>query len=152
MKKGAILSPCQTYRYVLTRVWEEGLPSVLFVLYNPSTADAENDDPTLRKCMHLAKQHGFGGVTVVNRFALRATQPEVLRNHRDPIGPDNLRHLNQALSSHASVVCAWGLQGGPIPEEWFRLSAKFYHLGLNQDGSPKHPLYRRNDQPLIPAH
>ncbi len=152
MKKGAILSPCQTYRYALTREWDASLPSLLFVLYNPSTADAEQDDPTLRKCMHLAKQHGYGGLTVVNRFGLRATRPEVLRDHPDPEGPDNLQHLIHALSSHPSVVCAWGLQGGPIPEAWFHVGAKLYHLGLNLDGSPKHPLYRRNDQALIPAH
>lgn len=141
MYSSAIFSPCLTYRYRLTRIWDESLTTVVFILYNPSTADADKNDPTLRRCVGFAKDWGFGGLVLVNLFAFRSKQPKDLQKALNPIGPDNESYLKAELPAHAEVVCAWGLQGGPIPPWIIANSKRVVHLGLCKDGSPKHPLY-----------
>jgi len=149
---GAIFSDCGRYRYRLWRTWDSALPRLLWILYNPSTADASVEDPTLRRCMDFTRQWGFGGLTVVNRFAFRATNPRQLNSTSDPVGPENAFHLYHALDTHDEVLCAWGLQGGPIPAEIGRSGARIFHLGLCRDGSPKHPLYLAKRTARIPVH
>lgn len=92
-RAGAILSACGTYRYHLWRLWDKALPVMVFVMQNPSTADASHDDPTIRKCIGFAKRHGYGGISVRNIFALRATDERILLTHHDPFGPENDAHL-----------------------------------------------------------
>ena len=77
------------YRYALSRGLDAGLGVCLFVMLNPSTADAERDDPTVRRCRILAAQFGFTTLWVANLFALRSMDPRLLRTHADPVGPDN---------------------------------------------------------------
>ncbi|MDB5297796.1 MAG: hypothetical protein JWO31_3779 [Phycisphaerales bacterium] len=74
-RAAAVLSPCERYRYVLHRWWDESKPAVCWLMLNPSTADAATDDPTIRKCCGFARAWGAGGIAVVNLFALRATDP-----------------------------------------------------------------------------
>jgi hypothetical protein len=66
------------YRYKLTRVWDAALSTLTFVLLNPSTADAVQVDPTLRRCMAFARREGYGGLDVVNLYAFRTKDPKVL--------------------------------------------------------------------------
>lgn len=157
----ATISPCGSYRYTLYR----RIPSVLrwvnpclFVMLNPSTADATLDDPTIRRCISFAKREGCTDLTVVNLFALRATDPAELRKHNDPFGPDNAKHLSEQILKHqniGSIVVAWG--ANPITNREYIGVAKMalknagaLCLGMTKDGSPRHPLYVKNDQPLIP--
>jgi hypothetical protein len=79
IKKSAIFSACQTYRYSLTRIWNDKKKPIIFIGLNPSTADENNDDPTIRKCVHYSYQWGFGGLIMVNLFAFRATLPNDLK-------------------------------------------------------------------------
>jgi hypothetical protein len=44
---------CGYYRYSLTRVWDGTLPKMTFVPLKPSTADAIDLDPTLRRCVNI---------------------------------------------------------------------------------------------------
>jgi hypothetical protein len=74
-RKNALLSPCENYRYWLSRDWDDSLPIVTFIMMNPSTADATIDDATIRKCVGFAKAWGFGRIRVVNLFALRSRDP-----------------------------------------------------------------------------
>lgn len=86
------ISECGTYRYWLCREWSPGLDSLVWLMLNPSTADATQDDPTIRRCMGFARRWGYGGITVVNLYAYRATNPRDLLTAADPVGPENDRY------------------------------------------------------------
>lgn len=157
--KDATLSGCGKYRYRLTRFWgpEHALP---FVMLNPSTADASIDDPTIRRCVGFARREGAGGIIVVNLYGLRATDPDELRKVADPFGPDNRVNIHAlgkwAFLAGMPIVCAWGTKG------WLKSAnkdtthllkstgASLVCLGTTKDGAPKHPLYIKSNQPLVP--
>lgn len=148
---GAMMSPCQTYRYWLERKWDETLPQCAFIMLNPSTADATKNDPTIRRVMDFAMSWGFGGVNVYNLFALRSTQPEALRHHDDPVGPDNDTYLGQ-IPEDATVIAAWGTHGqylGRAFEVRRMFKGRLWCLGITKDGHPKHPLYIKATQERI---
>jgi hypothetical protein len=151
----AEFSADRVYRYALTRQWSDASPAV-FVMLNPSTADAFVEDPTVRRCLTFARQWGAGGLTVLNAFALRSTDPRALDRHADPVGPDNdaviRRHL--AAAAGAPVVAAWGADKAVrahgrdaalcamVREATGQVLAC---LGTTKDGAPRHPLYVRGD-------
>ena len=146
----SVLSDCEKYRYSLTRVWDDNKPRVLFIMLNPSTADAEKDDPTIRRCMGFAKDWGYGGIYVVNLFALRATNPKDLLKAPFVVGVENEKWFRRMSALAHLVVCAWG--NGAIvdklqkrldhtwkPLSW--VSKPLHYIELSNDGTPKHPLY-----------
>ncbi|RVH56227.1 DUF1643 domain-containing protein [Sinorhizobium meliloti] len=141
----AVISPCGGYRYRLERQWDEEEAKVAFLMLNPSTADASQDDPTIRRCIGFAKAWGFGGLIVGNLFALRSTDPKALYSHPDPIGPDNNSHLDAIAHAAELIVCAWGTHGalhGRGREVAERLDDRnLAALKLTTDGHPGHPLY-----------
>ncbi len=142
-KGSAVFSNCGRYRYVLRRVWDESKPSVLFIGLNPSTADAEKDDPTIRRCVRFAADLGFGAVIVVNLFAYRATEPGVLKRVRDPVGRMNDRWIARSRKEAGFVIAAWGVHGvlrGRDRVVMGRLGEAFC-LGRTKGGQPRHPLY-----------
>lgn len=154
---GAVLSPCGTYRYTLDRVWDASLLTALFIMLNPSTADASEDDPTIRRCRSFATREGCGGLTVVNLFALRSTDPAALTSHPDPVGPQNDVHIALALDRQpAVVIAAWGAHPFAKPRAAQVAGLLTAHggqpqcLGVTKNGDPRHPLYVRGDAPLAP--
>ena len=155
--KAAYISECGAYRYWLQRVWDEPKDLLAFVMPNPSTADAELDDPTIRRCVGFAKREGRGGIVVVNLYAGRATQPADLFKMADPKGPNNPdQWMSWLRHERTKVVCAWGAEpkahGQAYDFHRFarREDVQLWCLGTTKDGHPKHPLYLRNDAPLIP--
>src|ERR1700749_3282622 len=94
----AVISDCKKYRYLLRRTWDERRIRVLFIMLNPSTADAEIDDPTIKSCVRLCKENGFGSIEVVNLFGWRATDPKELLEVDDPVGPRNDCIIEAAIS------------------------------------------------------
>ncbi|KKM80047.1 hypothetical protein LCGC14_1343720 [marine sediment metagenome] len=144
----AVLSPCGRYRYSLTREFFMGAGRVLFVMLNPSTADAETDDPTIRRCIGFARRWGFRRLDVGNLFAWRATNPKEIRQVSDPVGPENDRRLMYLSECADAVIAAWGTHGAYRNRDsdvLALLAGKVEHLGLTKQGHPKHPLYLRND-------
>ena len=152
MVRTARLSPCGKYRYNLGRRW--GWPTsrhVLWVMLYPSTADADVDDPTIRKCVRFSYREGFGRLTVVNLFAYRSTDPAAMLALPADVarGPENNEELAEQALNAEQIICAWGVPGGKmIPEALWPHRFKCYHLGLTASGAPKHPLYLANDTPL----
>lgn len=152
-------SRCGLYRYSLTRVWDEALPRVCFCMLNPSTADAEVNDPTVRRCVGFALDRGFGSLDVVNIFALRSTDPAGLRRVGDPVGPRNDAAIVRAVARASLVVAAWGNHGellgrGRAVESILKRATPdpcgLRHFGRTAAGEPRHPLYLRADAPLLP--
>lgn len=150
----ALLSPCRAYRYTLRRAWGGG-PRLLFVMLNPSTADALADDPTIRKCMRIARLNCCDGIDVVNLFAYRATDPRMLAMAQDPVGPDNDYWIGMAAlrRNTRAVIAAWGanaaarIRGEYVRDNLLR-GIPLLCLGCTKDGSPRHPLFVRDNKPL----
>lgn len=94
------------YRYTLTRVWEEERPRVCFVMLNPSTADASQEDPTIRRCLSFARSWGYGSLEVVNLFAWRATKPTDIFSAPSPVGEENDHHLALAFARAERIIAA----------------------------------------------
>lgn len=135
------------YRYSLTRVWDPTLPTITFVLLNPSTADAEQLDPTLRRCVGLAKRDGYGGMVILNLYAFRTKDPKVMLVVADPVGPENDKVL---ANVKGTVVAGWGTNASPKRvAQALAVLPQLLTLGVAKDGHPRHPLYVRADARLI---
>ncbi|RKP48470.1 DUF1643 domain-containing protein [Trinickia fusca] len=151
MQGGAEFSDCGSYRYLLWREWDRAHPTVAFLMLNPSTADHRVTDPTIARCLAWAVKEAFGRLEVVNLYPLRATNPNKLLQHPDPLGERALADaaIVKAIERASTVICAWGSHRAARERaiEVMRLLSaagaqhKLFHLGLNHDGSPKHPLY-----------
>jgi hypothetical protein len=152
MVRTARLSECGRYRYSLGRRWGDLMArSVLWVMLNPSTADADIDDNTIRKCIYFTHREGFSRLHVVNLFAFRSTDPAAMLAlpEDEARGPENSCEVSFQARDADLIVCAWGVPGGKlIPEALWPYRGKCFHLGLNGDGSPKHPLYLAKTTPL----
>lgn len=156
--RGAVLSEDGRFRY---RLWRDlpgphqvGYPAgtVLFIMLNPSTADADVDDPTIRRCVSFAKSWGAAKLEVGNLFALRATNPNwLLEDPNDAVGPENNAWLSRLALDADLIVCAWGAhkvvsQTGRGDIVRALLRRPLTALGTNADGSPLHPLYVPGDR------
>lgn len=148
----AVISPCGLYRYRLERSIGGFLagPTVAWIMVNPSTADAETDDATIRKVIGFSERLGFGDIVVGNLFAFRATDIRALRTAVDPIGPHGDAYLSTIMRGAEKVIVAWG-PCAKLPR-WLRSrwtevagiaeanSTPLWCLGTAQDGHPLHPL------------
>ncbi len=140
----AYFSPCRTWRYCLTRdvapLTGEG--TVAFIGLNPSTADETADDPTIRRCIGFARSWGYARLKMLNLFAFRSTDPTGLVTAADPVGPENDHVIAVTVGGCDLVVAAWGA----FPYEArvrdvLELVSDPHCLGVNRNGSPRHPLY-----------
>lgn len=154
---GATFSPCRKYRYRLWRYWDKSKkPTITFVMNNPSTADEIDNDPTVERCEHRARMLGYGGMEVVNLFAFRSTDPDVMKSENDPVGADNNEAIIEAAKNSGRVVCAWGNHGGHMDRgaEVVKLLRKHgitpYCLTVTAEGHPGHPLYVGYDVEMKP--
>jgi hypothetical protein len=151
LSRNAVISPDGVYRYRLTRTWDDKKLPLPWIMLNPSTADAEVDDPTIRRCMSFAHREGAGGIEVLNLFAFRATDPKALHCATDPIGPDNDEWIREVLFPHDRVAAAWGNHGAYLGRG-FAMLRTLRESGITVvclGDQPRHPLYIRGDQPLV---
>lgn len=153
MKRAAVISECGQYRYQLSRTWDASLPFALFVGLNPSVADGEKDDNTIRRCIQFSKDWGYGGLMMANLFAYRATDHREMYMAADPIGPETDAYLAIQVSLAGLVVACWGVFGQYRGRDKQVVGSgvlrDYRALSLTKDGHPGHPLYLRGD--LIPA-
>lgn len=153
-ERGCILSDCGAYRMRLWRAWDASLPRMTALMLNPSTPSHLVTDATDTRIYSRAVATGFGRYDIVNLYPLRATDPDELLKHPDPIGPtrgsitaDGV--ILDAIGDAQMTLCAWGSHPAAAARaiDVMRLLGmagmrnRLYHLGLNKDGSPKHPLY-----------
>lgn len=147
----AIISSCGNYRYELRRIWNENKPPCVLGMLNPSTADAEMDDPTITRCLRRAAAGGFGSLIVWNVGAGRATSPKVWKQMKDPIGPQNGSHIRRILTEcrdrKGLALVGWGAHASHMgcAETAVSIATEvgviLHCLGVTKDGHPKHPLY-----------
>lgn len=154
LENDAVISDCERYRYLLRRTWNHGQPRALLVMLNPSTADASKDDATIRSCVRLLSDRGYGSMEVVNCFAWRATKPKELIDCDDPVGPKNDSVIEAAINRCDVAVCAWGAfpmaenRRPAIVSAIRRRRPAVYCFGKTKAGAPKHPLYIKTGTPL----
>lgn len=159
-----VFSKDRVYRFTLWRDFQKHLLAqskfgqgniakdgyVQFIGLNPSTADEKINDPTIRRCIDFTKRWGYGSFCMTNIFPFRETDPEKMKNHREPdeIRIENATWVVRIAEGAGLVICAWGKHGSHIKrgDKFIKhlrdvSKLKIHHLGLNADGSPKHPLY-----------
>lgn len=152
----AVISVCGKFRYRLGRRWADGGKSLAYVMLNPSTADAEKDDATIRRCIRFAKDHGFNALVVVNLFAYRATKPADLRKAGYPVGPENDAHIAEVAKTADAVCVAWGanVDGLERPQVVLpalrKLGVEIQCLNITRSGYPSHPLMLASTCRLMP--
>jgi len=149
-ERGAEFSTDGLYRYVLWRCWDPSKPTITFIGLNPSVADEALDDQTIRKCISYARKWNFGGLYMVNLFAYRSTDRNVLNNVNNPTGEDNDSWIRAAIEASEKTIAAWGADGR-LQNRSNEVRQKFgnlFYLRLTDSGEPSHPLYLPSD--LIP--
>ncbi len=147
MTGGATFDTSGLYRYHLWRAWGRGERRVAFIMLNPSTADGQRDDPTVRRCLGFARAWGYDALDVVNLFAYRTPRPADVRAAADPVGPDNDRFLLDVTARAGLVVAAWGNHGAWLGRtdavRHLLADVPLHCLALTGQGQPRHPLYAR---------
>lgn len=153
----ATMSDCGLYRYMLQRTWDRFRDlSMTFVMLNPSTADGQADDATIRRCRWFAHSNGCGSMMIVNLFALRSKNPKRLVDAVDPIGPDNDSWIRAGVRDADIVVLGWGAKAGlkdrdlQVVKMLKERGVQLMCLGLTHDQFPRHHLYLANAVELEP--
>jgi len=153
MERNAKFSNDGKNRYWLSRIWDIKKPFVMFVGLNPSTANAENDDPTIRRVMSIAKHHGFGGIWMVNCFPCITAYPKDIVIDYDEF-EINEEYIKKISASCSEVVFAWGNFKEPGQHgrdaRLMRMFPDAKCLQKNKNGSPKHPLYVKTETEFKP--
>ena len=158
---GARFSDCGRYRQALTRDWTpdgQDARAILFVGMNPSVASAEVSDPTCHRELMFARDWGFTRYLKGNVLDWRATSPKDIPHDPDlACSPENAPVLMEMAREAEVLVMAYGKlhkryqpRVREVLEAMASVGKPLQCLGVNQDGSAKHPLYLRKDTPLRP--
>lgn len=159
MIKSAVISEDGKYRYRLYRQWHDTTLShtrprlIMWMMLNPSSANSEIDDPTIRRCIQFSKDWGYDGMWVGNLFAIRSSDPRILYklSAEEACGPDNNVHCWKMSLESERLVMAWGSHGGPhVPLTLYVPMEGFWCLGKTLAGAPRHPLYLKKTTQLLP--
>lgn len=139
---GAIFSDDGRHRYALWRVWSQIRPILMLNGLNPSTANGILNDPTITRMMTRAYREGFGGLLAGNLSSYITSNPALL-NWNDHIRPETDEYLRQMIAIADRHLVSWG--SFPVSSERVKavlaMIPEPYCLGVNANGSPKHPLY-----------
>jgi hypothetical protein len=160
MQNDCTFSPCRKYRYTLLHQWDQLFERrrALFICLNPSTADENKLDPTLRRIKSFTDRLGANEFLMLNIFAYRATEPKDMMAVEDPVGPANDAQIQTVIKEayalnqgSLDIVGGWGNHGLHMDRQNSLLETlkpfreypnlKIRCLGKNANGTPKHPLY-----------
>lgn len=160
-----VLSDDAVYEYRADRWWAEG-PRLTFVGCNPSLITWQAGarlDPTSANCEAVARRDGYAGVTMLNLWGLRGTDPRKLRDHPDPIGPRWAEAFDEAVRDVGFVVGAWGTapySAGTrvarhrieeVVDHLVELGLELRCLGQTADGEPRHLSLRGVSRGALPV-
>lgn len=148
LTRWALFSANEQYRYLLSIRWNPELPTVNFIMLNPSTADELANDPTVERCERRARAMNYGALIVTNVFAFRSTDPAALRKVENPVGGEiNDQVIAYGARLSSLVVCAWGTRGAlkrrgqQVLDIIRREGIEPHCLRMTESGHPEHPLY-----------
>lgn len=146
-ESNAVFSEDRKYRYALWRVWDINKPKIMFIGLNPSTASENMDDPTIRRVKGFAKSWGYGGVYMMNLFAIVSSDPKILRTNGVDLLGDNNVWLTTIGGMCRDILFAWGnfKEAEERAKEVCKMFPEAICLGFNKGGTPKHPLYVNAD-------
>lgn len=149
ISSSAEFSECGKYRYALHRLWDYSKPVAMCIGLNPSTANAEENDPTISNLMRILHKNGYGGLYMMNLFALISPNPDDLRACPDPV-KDNDKWIHTIRPLCDEVIFCWGnfKQAGYRSKIMVQMYHEALCFGKNKNGSPKHPLYLKNNVKL----
>lgn len=156
IRRTATFDQTGQYRYWLTREWDTHRPAIALIMLNPSRANERQDDPTIRRCIQLAHQWGYGRLIIVNLFGYCTASPQTLKVVSDPIGVDNDDYILQASAAAEHIALAWGNWGRLHQRDQAVLKLlqpnrdRLVCCGYNRTGQPRHPLYLPRQTPLQP--
>src|SRR5579872_2016281 len=138
---GAEFSEDRKYRYALWRIWNPDKPLVMFIGLNPSTANERTNDATIKRVMSITGYWGCGGFYMMNLFSIVSRDPDLLINHPDPLGENDL-WLDKIAIDWERIVFAWGAfkQAKERAEVVAKRFPGAYCLRKTKDGHPWHPL------------
>lgn len=146
ISRSADISNDKKDRFSLSRIWDSKKPKALYIMLNPSYADNESDDPTIRRLIFFSKKFKFGGFYVTNLFSQITPYPKEL-NMDNNLKKKNLKIISELIKKSDLIVYAWGnLVSEPI--QLRKLIESPLCFGINKNGTPKHPLYLRSDTKL----
>ncbi len=147
MKKAAFFSRDKKYRYLLKRIWNSSQSKLLFIMLNPSDADFIKDDPTIRRLISFSKKWGYGGFSVCNLYSYITSSPSVLYRSSNILGHKNKSFVKKQIKNSDRIVYAWG--NTETEPDWLKKLVKTsYCIGINKNGTPKHPLYLNSNAQL----
>jgi hypothetical protein len=154
VRRAAWYSKDERYRYGLQILWAKSRQPAMFIGLNPSTATELANDPTLTRCERWARGKGYGGVTMTNLFAFRATKPKHMKLEGDPVGPDNDTQLLRHAAKAGIIIAAWGVTGTHMDRDRAVERLLGHHhlhaLGFTKAGNPRHPLYLKSGLSPLP--
>jgi hypothetical protein len=146
ISRSADISNDKKDRFSLSRIWDSKKPKALYIMLNPSYADDESDDPTIRRLIFFSKKFKFGGFYVTNIFTQITPYPKEL-NMDNNSKKKNLKIISELIKKSDLIVYAWGnLVSEPM--QLRKLIESPLCFGINKNGTPKHPLYLRSDTKL----
>ncbi len=143
--------PNNEFRYTLIRVWDKSKPKIAFIGLNPSVADEQQDDNTVRKCINIARRDGYGSMVMLNAYAYRSTDPKALQTQPEVVGRFNDRYIAEECKSADKIVVAWGNHATDDRHTTLLKvldGQQLYCFKRNNNGKPKHPLYVSLKAPL----
>ena len=147
MIREAKISIDKKERYLLKREWDKSKNKILYIMLNPSLADDNNDDPTIRRLINFSKKFNYGGFLVGNIYSTISPNPKEV-DKSDGISDKNLVELLKLINQVEEIVYAWG-NNAYEPEFLKDLVSNPKCFGKNLNGSPKHPLYLPKNIQLI---
>jgi len=147
ISRSADISNDRKERFSLSRIWDSKKPRVLYIMLNPSYADDEFDDPTIRRLIFFSKKFKFGGFYVTNLFTQITSYPKEL-NMDNHLKKKNLIIISELIKKSNSIVYAWGNLVSE-PTELIKLIESPLCFGKNINGTPKHPLYLPSNSKLL---
>ena len=150
--RGAQFSECGKYRYALWRIWDRTKPLVMFIGLNPSTANETEADKTIESVIRISRFNGYGGFYMMNLWPYIATKPELLKIDARS-SANNYYGICETAKECQDVVFAWGnfkiVKDKKRDLELFNMFQNAKCIGQNKNGSPKHPLYQREQTTII---